>query len=737
MSASTTPLGERTTMIYDTSGRMTSRVDPRGNVAGAHPADYTTDFTYNNADQKLTETDANGHDSTWVYDPAGNLASVTDANGHTTGYAYDADDELTSVTAPGGASTSYTYDANGNLATRTDPNGHVTTYSYDDANRLASTTDPLARVWAYAYDANGNQTSVTAPGGGAISDSYDVLNRLSGVDYSDATPDVSFGYDGDGNRTQMVDGAGTVSYAYDDLGRLLGVARGSDTFAYSYDAAGDVVSRVYPGGTAVSYGYDDDGRLASVSSGGATTGYAYDAAGELVATTRPSGNGWVESRVYDRAGRLTEIKDANGAAVLQQLDYTYDPAGNALSLVGPGGSEFYEYDSRDRLSRVCYGAPCAGATATISWAYDSVGNRLSETRPAGTTSYVYDAADELTGSSGLGGGVVYGYDGRGDQTSAGGAGYGYDLAGRLTSATVAGATTAYGYDGDGNRLSATAGASTVGYLWDTNNELPELALERTGAGGLLRSYVRGLDTVALIEGGARFYYHHDRLGSVTALTSASGASEWLYSYEPFGSPRATSQPDPLAPVNPLGFTGQYQDPGSGLLNLRARQYDEASGRFQSTDPAPAGPTEPYTNAYDYAGQDPINNYDLAGTNATFALHPAFGIAFVFAAWGSTCITNPACRSGSSLIIKKIADLFRQARARSPNQANGEIKKGNAPPGIERIDPANPDIPGNQDHAHLDDGTVINRDGTTSHDSGGTPKPTNKQKRFLRRYGFKV
>jgi uncharacterized protein RhaS with RHS repeats len=117
-------------------------------------------------------------------------------------------------------------------------------------------------------------------------------------------------------------------------------------------------------------------------------------------------------------------------------------------------------------------------------------------------------------------------------------------------------TSGYGYDGDGNLVSATAGASTVGYLWDTNNELPELALERTGAGGLLRSYVRGLDTVALIEGGARFYYHHDRLGSVTALTSASGASEWLYSYEPFGSPRATSQPDPLAPVNPLGFTGQ-------------------------------------------------------------------------------------------------------------------------------------------------------------------------------------
>jgi RHS repeat-associated protein len=244
---------------------------------------------------------------------------------------------------------------------------------------------------------------------------------------------------------------------------------------------------------------------------------------------------------------------------------------------------------------------------------------------------VYDAADELTGSSGPGGSVVYGYDGRGEQTSAGAVGYGYDLAGRLTSATVAGTTTVYGYDGDGNRLSATAGASTVEYLWDTNNDLPELALERSGAGAPLRSYVRGLDTVALLEGGAWFYYHHDRLGSVTALTSATGASEWLYGYEPFGSPRTTSRPDPAAPVNPLGFTGQYQDPGSGLLNLRARQYDEASGRFLSTDPLPAGPTEPYTDPYDYADQDPVNEYDPGGECPVCVVALALGVVVVASA----------------------------------------------------------------------------------------------------------
>jgi hypothetical protein len=44
----------------------------------------------------------------------------------------------------------------------------------------------------------------------------------------------------------------------------------------------------------------------------------------------------------------------------------------------------------------------------------------------------------------------------------------------------------------------------------------------------------------------------------------------------------------------------------------------------------------------------------------------FGLIAI-AAWGSTCITNPACNSGSSIIIKKIADIFWQARTQTPTE----------------------------------------------------------------------
>jgi hypothetical protein len=43
--------------------------------------------------------------------------------------------------------------------------------------------------------------------------------------------------------------------------------------------------------------------------------------------------------------------------------------------------------------------------------------------------------------------------------------------------------------------------------------------------------------------------------------------------------------------------------------MAARPYDPASGRFLQTDPIPGGSA----NNYDYANQNPINNYDLNGT----------------------------------------------------------------------------------------------------------------------------
>lgn len=114
-----------------------------------------------------------------------------------------------------------------------------------------------------------------------------------------------------------------------------------------------------------------------------------------------------------------------------------------------------------------------------------------------------------------------------------------------------------------------------------------------------------------------FYYHYDPLGNVVNLTDASGATQWTYSYEPYGNPLTTTQNGGSAPANPIRYSGQYLDT-TGLYNLRARQYDPTTGRFNETDPSPGGLTDPYVAAYIYGADDPTRYDDPSGRDVGHA-----------------------------------------------------------------------------------------------------------------------
>jgi RHS repeat-associated protein len=607
LTAVTTSLGNKTTMSYDGSGRMTASVEPRGNVTGADPNDYKTTYTYNAKDQPLTVTDPLGHVSTYAYDDAGRLTSSTDPLTHATTYGYNDANRLTTVTADGGATTTYAYDAVNDITSRTDANNHQTTYSYDDANRISSATNALNKTWSFTYDANGNRTGVTKPSGAAITIAYDAINRPSGVSFSDSTPSISYTYDGNSNRTQLTDGAGTQTYTYDALNRLTGVSRSSDNFTYDYDAAGNVTTRTYPGGTTITSTYDDDGRLASVTRSGNTANYSYDAAGNPVQITLP--NSYIESRTYDRAGRTTQVKHSTGASTLAQFDYAYDAAGSPTSVTTPSSVTTYGYDSRDRLTSVCFQASCPGGSDPfIRWTYDAVGNRLTESRPAGTTNYTYDTADEMTAA----GATSYSYDVDGNETQAGSRTFSWSAAGIVTSTTASGVTTNYSYDGDGNRVQASSGGQTTNYLWDVNGNLARLAVERDGSGNSMRSYTYGTRLLSMVASGQTYYFHGDAIGSVRNVTSSSGQTEWTYSYEPFGAAQTVTKNDPMAPDNPIRFAGELLDSDTGLYDLRARLYDASAGRFLSLDPLASTQERPYVGSYVYAADSPARYVDPSG-----------------------------------------------------------------------------------------------------------------------------
>jgi RHS repeat-associated protein len=138
-----------------------------------------------------------------------------------------------------------------------------------------------------------------------------------------------------------------------------------------------------------------------------------------------------------------------------------------------------------------------------------------------------------------------------------------------------------------------------------NNPLPELALERNGSNALLRRYLYGSDLHSMeTSATARFYYHQDGLGSVTNMTNSSGAKQWTYVWEPFGTKRTETKNAGSAPANMMRFAGEYMDTATSLYHLRARQYDTAIGRFLATDPITQPLSDPYASTYVYADNRP-------------------------------------------------------------------------------------------------------------------------------------
>ncbi len=603
----TDPLSNETTYTYDPAGRTITMTSPRGNAAGADATDFTTSYAYNAEDDLTSQTDPDGDVTSYGYDADGNRTSVTDPDGNTTSYGYNGRGELTSVTAPGGAKTSYSYDGNGNRTSITDADNNTSQYGYDKDGNLTSVTNALGQVISYTYDANGNVLTKKDADGNTTTYGYDALSELTSVAYSDSTPAVTYRYDADGNRVQMTDGGGKTTYSYNARGELTSLSSPEGSWSYSHDADGDVTARSYPDATVVSYTYGKDNRLATVVADGKTTSYGYDADGDLTSIAMP--NGVTETRTYDDADRLASVSDSGGSGVITSFAYTDDDDGNPVKVVTPSETDTYAYNARDFLTQACYGTSCADGE--ISYSYDADGNRTQLVDNSATTTYTYNAGDELTSATTGAATTSYAYNADGERTSAGSSSYTWNAAGEITSTDVSGTTTTYGYDGDGTRVSATTSGTTTTYTFDLDNPVPQLAqVSQSGSETDRFVYGDGL-LLSMRTGAADYYVSHDALGSTAALTSASGATDTTFTYDPYGNIRSQDKVVGSAPAIPLLFDGQLMDP-DGLYQLQARDLDPATGSFLSIDPLAQPAPSPQLSPYLYAADQPTVFDDPTG-----------------------------------------------------------------------------------------------------------------------------
>jgi RHS repeat-associated protein len=473
------------------------------------------------------------------------------------------------------------------------------------------------------YDTAGRQTSSKQEGGGiALPPTQTVYSSTTGRAVEQKllcesscegfdNQAVSTTFDKLGRPAEYKDADGnTSSTTYDLLSRPVTSSDGKGIQTRTYDPTSGLLVKLE-------------------DSGAGTFTAAYDADGNMVEEGLP--DGLLAKTTYNEAGEPTHLsyeKKTFCSIGCTWLDFGAERSiyGQVLSQSSLSSSQQYSYDKAGRLT-VVRDTPQGGGCTTRSYGFDADSNRTALTTRApgiggacdlaseGTKqSHSYDAADRLTDS-----GIVY------------------DNYGRITSLPAADAggqalTTSY-YS---NNLvqSQTQGAITNTYQLDASLR-QRLRTETGGSepGTEVYHYAGGSDSPAWIDrstswsrsiagiGGGLAAIQDSAKGTTLQLTNLHGdivatastnseATKLLanFEFDEFGNPKQGGG----TKYGWLGGKGRRTELPSGVIQMGVRSYVSAIGRFISTDPVQGGSA----NAYDYADQDPVNAFDLTGKSRT-------------------------------------------------------------------------------------------------------------------------
>jgi len=608
---------------------QTSSVSPAGRTGFSHfpdPANARSDYT---------------------------LSRPLDGTNLISSFTYDAYGRVTKKVMPKG-NASRTIDANGNLQGLPDTT-YATTYVYynpgetaslpgscgvgppvDQAQQLKSTTPRGIATAIFVYDQAGRQVAKTN-GVGTTCSTFNAEGRLTSTIAPGDPQATTYTYDPAGAQRSAGDASGTVTSEYDEQGRA---KRSVDSFgaeaAFTYDSESNLTQRQAAAGPLVPgpayttvYAYDAQNRLTSVTDPAARRyDFFYDARGNLKATQYEHNStfawndyspvGWLTA-VYNRHGSLSAPLppsvpvDSQGSPIVD-FAYAYEADGKKTQQTRTGGglaaeTEGYGYDALGRMESVKLPE---GTVRRYSFDRDS--NRTQITENGSTTAtYTYDpfnlnsqGVDQLTSATGPSRSFAYRADG--EMTSRGSDTLTWDGWGRLTGGTFTGTTVTYGFDPVGFRRQRVAGGTTTRYLhggmFETDGTGAITLTDVDGAPGDLAHFAGPPTT-----GSTATYLYYNGHGDLAAEADSAGTRTNAYSYDPFGTPRQT----PPANRAIERWTGRWDkklDTTTQLVEMGARPYDPVLGRFAAVDPVDGGAL----NAYDYAGQDPVNVYDLDGTD---------------------------------------------------------------------------------------------------------------------------
>ena len=394
------------------------------------------------------------------------------------------------------------------------------------------------------------------------------------------------------------------------------------TTAYSYDSVGNLLTQASSGASdiAFSYSYNKNGYITGEvrTENGQTTesSYAYDALGQLTSFLQSTGYG--EQYVYDKAGNMTEkvitplhSESEEAQAVTLKMSYN---KGNQLTAMANGKDKItYSYDKNGSMVQKVLSSQTYG--------------KLTDT-------YAYNALDQLTSYTGYDGYTQqFTYDANGMRLSRSEAGDANrstleellrgNIAGLPEIVEPAQSQT----NADEADMPAELEWATTEYLYDLTQEYYQVISETTtSASGTsaTTAYAYGLERIASYSTDSKVEYVYDGRGSVVQTISAPVAGAAVssalpdisvkvqsFAYTAFGEQMGVQK------VSVFAYNAEAYDAATGMLNLRARQYEPALNRFSQKDIYPPNPLITYSfNAYLFTFNNPISFIDADGLQAS-------------------------------------------------------------------------------------------------------------------------
>ncbi|MCB9661371.1 MAG: VCBS repeat-containing protein [Sandaracinaceae bacterium] len=566
------------------------------------------------------------------YDALGRIRSLLDDHGNEQWQVYDLAGRIAEVTHPDSGITRFTYDDANNPLTRTDARGVTTRSSFDEANRQTAfwdERDPMRTVVETRYDRDVACTECVYSEGMAASVSYPLLDGERGADrmvrdarsrlvtthslregvrytvsdtFDNANRITATTYPGgyslarthDGlSRERSVTGIVTsVAFNPQNLPARVNFANGTSTVR-TYDARLrlDTLETNGPSGTLQDYSYRfnradhlvtlNDARPAEATESTSAGRFEYDALYRLTAAHLDEGRLTAESLsyAYDTIDNLVEKRSDRGRESLMhlgELGYGQDGTGagphavSSISSQAAGGAQTYTYDEAgnmltregqrntwDFMGRLSAVDNDDSGEPVARFAYGATRDRVLKEDDGQRTHYLRPDLEVRDG-------IVTVYVSLNGERVA-----------KVESALFAPTTHSDGAPAGGDGRVTAADAWVVRANEAGVSGVPGVDSQRS-VDDTLRAAAR---TLLIAQEPLVEYWHGDHLGSVVLSTDEAGDVLQRMEHYPYGHPRAQS-----AHLPDRSYTGQERDGSTGLSYHSARYLDTRLGRWTAADP---------------------------------------------------------------------------------------------------------------------------------------------------------